>query len=79
MYNYLVPDAGGRDKWFCFGITTSERRKMKSIPDSDNLRFCVHGSFEPVKEYFQLNMEEKEVKEIIRCLQELLKRTKEEK
>lgn len=72
IYNDSVPDAGKRDKWFCFGITSAERRKLKNILDEDDLRFCVHGSFVPIKEYFQLNLNEEEVRKIIERLQKLL-------
>jgi len=72
IHNDPVFYAGRRDKWFCFGITTAERRKFKNIRDEDDLRFCVHGSFVPIKEYFQLNLNEEEVRKIIECLQKLL-------
>lgn len=72
VYNDLVSDAGGRDKWFCFGITSAEQGKLKNIPDLDIFRFCVHGSFEPVRKYFQLNMNEQEVKKIVERLGQLL-------
>jgi len=72
IHNDLVLDAGMRDKWFCFGVTSIERRKLKNIRDEDDLRFCVHGSFQPIKEYFQLNLKEEEVRKIIGRLQKLL-------
>jgi len=70
-----VPDSGGRDKWLCFGLTRSECRKSKNIPDEDAVRLCLHHKFEfEAKEYFQLNVNTKEVGTIIDNLQILLRR-----
>lgn len=38
-----------KGKGVCFGITTSEGRKMENIPVSDNLRFCIKHPYRPVK------------------------------
>lgn len=75
-----ITDVGGRrDKWFCFGITTPESRKAHDIPSYDNLRFCVKHpplSKLPVKNLFQLNMNEVEVKELIDRFSRLLQSSK---
>ena len=52
-------DAGGRDKWLCFGVTTRKGREEHSIPKFDNLRFCIkHPPLKklPLRNIFQLNM-----------------------
>lgn len=69
-------DAGGRDKFFCFGLATPEGREVHNIPDYDNLRFCIkHPPLKklPVKNLFQLNMNETEVRVLIEGLSRLLK------
>lgn len=73
---YYTVDKGGRkDKWFCFGIVTSEGREAYKIPYFDILRFCVkHPPAEklPVENVFQLNMYDGEVKELIKGFSRLL-------
>lgn len=65
---FSLVDAGGREKGFCFGITNPEGRKAHITPSSDKFRFCLkHPPLRklPVKNLFQLNMEEMEVKVLI--------------
>lgn len=72
--HFLVSD-GRKDKWLCCGITKAEYRKSKNIPPDDVLRFCVRKDFDFVaKEYFQLNLNKREVETIINNFQTLLKR-----
>jgi hypothetical protein len=39
-HNDPVFDRGMRDKWFCFGVTTAERRKLRNIPDKVCHKLC---------------------------------------
>jgi len=76
---YSLVDAGGREKGFCFGITNPESKKANNIPPSDRFRFCLkHLPLKklPVKHLFQLNMEEIEVKELIKGFDKLLRQNK---
>jgi len=69
-------DAGGRDKWFCFGITSREGRKANNIPDSDELRLCIkHPPPKklPVEHLFQLNINEMEAEVLKNGLEELIR------
>jgi len=69
-------DSKGRDKFFCFGVTTSEGRAAYGIKDYDNLRLCVrHPPLQklPVKDLFQLNMSKTDVRVLIAGLSRLLK------
>jgi len=72
-------DAGGRDKWFCFGVTTNEGRKGHNIPDFDKLRLCIkHPPLYklPVEHLFQLNITQMEAEILKNGLEELIKTTK---
>ena len=68
-------DTGGREKGFCFGITTPEGREEYTVPSFDRYRFCLkHLSMRklPISNLFQLNMNEVEVQEFIKGLSQLL-------
>jgi len=70
-------DAGGRDKWLCFGVTTRKGREKHTIPEFDNLRLCIKHQKPlkklPVKNLCQLNITEIEAKVLITGLTQLLK------
>jgi hypothetical protein len=75
-------DAGGRDKWLCFGMTSCEGRKANNIPDSDKLRLCIkHPPLKklPVENLFQLNINEVEAEVLKDGLEELVRITKNER
>ena len=72
-------DAGGRDKWFCFGLTSCEGRKAYNIPDFDKFRLCIkHPPLHklPVENLFQLNITEMEAEVLKNGLEELIRITK---
>ena len=71
---HFVDKGGRKEKWLCFGITTSEARKTSKIPVYDNLRLCIKHPPRPIKEkgLFQLNMTKEETKALIIGLQNLL-------
>jgi hypothetical protein len=72
-------DAGGRDKWLCFGITSCEGRTANNIPDSDKLRLCIkHPPPKklPVENLFQLNINEMEAEVLKNGLEKLIRITK---
>lgn len=74
---FRIADAGGRDKWFCFGVTSFDGRKAHNIPDFDKLRLCIkHPPLHelPVENLFQLNISETEAEVLIKGLFRLLKR-----
>lgn len=65
-----------RAKWLCFGITAFENRRKSGIPEFDNLRLCVkHPPARElsVKGLSQLNLNERDVKELIKGFHQLLK------
>jgi hypothetical protein len=70
---YFIGDKGGRDKWLCFGVTSSEGRKIFNIPDYDNLRLCIKHPPRPISEkgLFQLNMNKQEAIVLSELLQKL--------
>lgn len=72
---YRIGDKGRRDKWLCFGITTSEGRKMFNMPNYDNLRLCIKHPPRPIREkgLFQLNMSKQEATVLSECFQKLAK------
>lgn len=73
-------DAGGRDKWFCFGVTSYEGRKAYNIKYFDKLRLCIkHPPLPhklPVEHLFQLNITEMEAEVLKNGLEELIRITK---
>lgn len=73
-------DAGGRDKWFCFGVTSYEGRKACNIKDFDKLGLCIkHPPLPhklPVEHLFQLNITEMEAEVLKNGLEELIRITK---
>ena len=67
-------DKGEREKWFCFGITNPKVIKTQDIPEYDNLRLCIKGSFRKPREkgLFQLNMTTEEARALLKGIESLL-------
>lgn len=71
---YYTPYESGR--WLCLGITTFESRKKHGVPEFDNLRLCVKrppAKESSVKGLVVLNLSEKDVEELIKGFNQLLK------